>query len=84
MVYDGYHSRTYQDPETIIKQLSSMEHRLAASIQLTAGPRFEGVGLIKKSQLKMSGVVTKKRIFFLETKEKGGAPCFSKPTSPTI
>ncbi len=74
LVYDGYHDRAYSAPLAIIKQLKDKKHRLAASMQLHSGARFEGVGLIKKSQKIKKGIdpVTKKEVYMLETKEKGG------------
>ncbi len=74
LVYDGYHNRVYQLPEQIIENLSGFEHKLAAKIQLTSGARYEGVGLIKKGQIKKQSVdpVTGKEIYLIETKEKGG------------
>ena len=74
LVANNYMNRVYQSPEGIISNLSTKEHQLAASIQLEGGARVEGVGLIKKEQLKgyrvdeISGV--EKGV--IETKEKGG------------
>ena len=74
LVYDGYHNRVYQAPEQVIENLSTHEHQLAAQIQLASGARFEGVGLVKKYQIKKKSVdpVTGRETYLIETKEKGG------------
>jgi len=74
LVAKNYTNRTYQNPLLIIKNLSSAEHKLAASIQLEGGARIEGVGLIKKEQLKgyQTDTISNQKIGIIETKEKGG------------
>ena len=74
LVYDGYHDRAYRQPLAIIEQLQDPKHKLAASMELESGARFEGVGLIKASQKIEKDIdpVTKKPIYKLETQEKGG------------
>jgi len=73
-VANNYINRTYQNPIDIINNLSSFEHKLAASIQLEGGARVEAVGLIKKEQLKGFKIdeISKLEKGTLETKEKGG------------
>ncbi|GIT98815.1 hypothetical protein [Sulfurovum sp. TSL1] len=73
-VADNYHNRAYADPIRIIDGLIDEKHRLAATIQLEGGARIEGVGYIKKDQLKGYDIdsVTGKEIGVIETKEKGG------------
>ena len=74
LVYDGYHNRAYQEPTVIIENLTSKKHQLAAQIQLCSGCRFEGIGFMRKSQLKglSFDTVTKSDVWIVETKEKGG------------
>lgn len=74
VVADGYHNRVYDNPKSIIQNLSKYEHRLAATIQLEGGARSEAVTLIKHSQLKGYRVdgITQKEVGVIETKEKGG------------
>jgi integrase len=78
-VYDGYHSRIYQNPLDIINKLEPI-HRLAALIQFHSGTRFEGIGKIKKSQLKGKSLdsITQKEIGTILTKEKGGKTDYIK------
>jgi hypothetical protein len=73
ILYNGYHKRTYQNPLQIINLLQPL-HQLAATIQLESGCRFEGVGLIKRSQLLGISIdpITKKEVGTVITKEKGG------------
>jgi len=74
LVANNYHNRAYKDPKRLISHISDNMHKLAATIQFEGGARIEGVGLIKKEQLR--GYVfdditnTKKGVVF--TKEKGG------------
>lgn len=74
LVADGYHNRVYREPETIITNLSTQEHRLAASIQLYGGARSEGVTLIRPTQ--MTGIrfdeIAGDDVGVIKTKEKGG------------
>jgi len=74
LVADGYYNRVYQNPELIINNLSSIEHKVAAFIQLQGGARSEGVTLIKKEQLKGWEIdpISKEEVGIIETKEKGG------------
>jgi len=74
LVADNYHDRTYEDPELLIKSLSTKEHKLAARIQLESGARSEGVTLIKIEQLRGLSFdeVLNRKIGIVETKEKGG------------
>ena len=73
-VAKNYINRTYQNPELIIKNLSTTEHKIAAQIQFEGGARVEGVSLIKQSQLKgiENDEITNKDVGVIETKEKGG------------
>lgn len=74
LVANNYKNRTYQNPLAIINNLSTSQHKLAATIQLEGGARAEGVGLIKKEQLhgyKIDDISQDKK-GILETKEKGG------------
>lgn len=74
LVANNYHDRAYSDPQSVIDGLSHPVHILAATIQKEGGTRLEGVGLIKKEQLKgyrFDGI-TNKRVGVIETKEKGG------------
>ena len=75
IVADGYHNRTYSDPELIIKNLNKYEHMIAAEIQLYGGARSEGVTLIKRDQLVAyyeEDNITGKKASVIMTKEKGG------------
>ena len=74
LVCDGYHNRVYREPLHIVEQLQDPKHRLAGMMQLESGARFEGIGLIKKTQKLEKGIdpVSKRDIYKLETKEKGG------------
>jgi len=74
LVYDGYHDRAYEAPEVLIDCLKEGKHKLAAKMQNCSGARFEGIGLIKRSQKVERGVdsVTNREVYLLETKEKGG------------
>ena len=74
LVANNYKNRTYQNPLIIINNLSTPEHKLAATIQLEGGARAEGVGLIKKEQLHGYKVddISQDKKGILETKEKGG------------
>lgn len=74
LVYGGYHDRAYRSPSEIIELLPDPKHRLAAKIQVYSGTRFEGIGVIKRSQRLEQGTdpVTKREVYLLETKEKGG------------
>lgn len=74
LVANNYLNRTYQNPWFIISLLSTEQHKLAASIQLTGGARSEGVTLIKYEQLKGLEIdkITGKKVGVIETKEKGG------------
>jgi hypothetical protein len=73
-VSNNHHNRAYNDPQSIIDNLSSPSHQLAATMQIEGGTRLEGVGLIKKEQLKGYKIdsVTSKKVGVIETKEKGG------------
>lgn len=73
-VADNYHDRAYAHPEIVIETLHDTKHRLAARIQLEGGARMEGIGLIKRFQLKgiEFDTITKKHVGVLETREKGG------------
>jgi integrase len=73
-VADGYHNRTYADPNLIISNLTVIPHRIAALIQLQGGARAEAVTFIKKEQLKGFKIdkITNKDVGVLFTKEKGG------------
>ena len=73
-VAKNYTNRVYQNPEIIIKNLKTYEHKLAASIQLQGGARSEGVTLIKHNQLKgyTTDKIPNKKVGVIETKEKGG------------
>ena len=74
LVAKNYTNRVYQSPQTIIDNLSSFEHKIAASIQLLGGARSEGVTFIKYDQLKGYKVdkISNKEVGVVETKEKGG------------
>lgn len=74
LVANNYHDRAYSDPQSVIDGLLKPLHRLSATIQKEGGTRLEGVGLIKKEQLKgyRIDVITNKRVGVIETKEKGG------------
>jgi len=74
LVANNYKNRTYQNPLVIINNLSTPEHKLAATIQLEGGARAEGVGLIKKEQLHGYKIddISREKKGILETKEKGG------------
>lgn len=74
LVANNYVNRTYQNPQIIIDNLSSVEHQIAASIQLQGGARAEGVLLIKQEQLKGYTIdeISQKKKGIVETKEKGG------------
>lgn len=73
-VADNYRNRAYDNPQEIIAGLVDEKHRLAANIQVEGGARLEGVGYIKKEQLKGYEVdsITGKKVGVIETKEKGG------------
>ena len=74
LVASNYQNRTYQNAELVIKNLSCIEHKLAAKIQLEGGARVEGVSLIKKQQLHSYKIdeISKNMKGIVETKEKGG------------
>ena len=74
MVAKNYINRIYQNPEKIMENLSAIEHKIAASIQLQGGARVEGVTFIKQEQLKgySKDKISQKGIGIIETKEKGG------------
>jgi len=74
LVANNYKNRVYQNPQDIIENLSSLEHKLAASIQLEGGARSEGVTFIKEEQLKGYKIdeISNKEVGVIETKEKGG------------
>jgi integrase len=74
LLADNYHNRAYPDPIRLIQTLSNPLHALAAQIQLEGGCRFEGVGLIKDSQLQgiQFDKITKTYKYSLLTREKGG------------
>ena len=75
LVADGYHSRIYQDPISVIKNLDLDEHKIAAYIQLKGGARSEGITLIKKEQLitdEYYDKITDQYAAIIMTKEKGG------------
>jgi hypothetical protein len=74
LVANNYVNRVYQDPHLIIDNLSSAEHKLAATIQLEGGARAEGVTFIKQAQLKgyKTDKISNKEVGVIETKEKGG------------
>ncbi|WP_457744885.1 hypothetical protein [Sulfurimonas sp.] len=73
-VADGYHNRVYYMPDSIINNLISDKHKLAARIQLEGGARCEGVAFIKKNQLMGIKIdkITNQKVGILSTKEKGG------------
>lgn len=73
-VAKNYVNRIYQQPELIIENLSTIEHKIAAKIQVQGGARVEGVSLIKSTQLHAISTdkITQKEIGIIETKEKGG------------
>ena len=73
-VADNYHNRAYDNPKQIIRQLSNLKHKIAALIQYEGGARIEGIGLIKKEQLKGARFddITNSSKFVIVTKEKGG------------
>lgn len=73
-VSNGYHNRTYKNPDLIIKNLEDDKHKIAASIQLHGGARSEAVTFIKNEQLKGTRFddITSKTVGVLYTKEKGG------------
>jgi len=74
LVADGYHNRTYEDPERVIHNLTCEDHKIAAHIQAYGGARSEAVTLIKPEQL--MGIdkdpITGEEVGYLLTKEKGG------------
>jgi hypothetical protein len=74
LVYDGYRNRVYMIPQEVISTLKEEVHRLAAQIQLQSGARFEGIGLIKRSQIKRAKTdpLTGRTVVPIETREKGG------------
>ena len=74
LVADNHHNRAYANPVAIIKLFTNPLHQLAGFIQLEGGARLEGVGLIKKEQLKgyTIDVITNKQVGVIKTKEKGG------------
>ena len=74
LVANNYKNRVYQNPQDISENLSSLEHKLAASIQLEGGARSEGVTFIKEEQLKGNKIdeISNKEVGVIETKEKGG------------
>jgi integrase len=74
LVANNYLNRTYQNPLDIIESLSTIEHKIAAKIQLEGGARVEGIGLIRKEQLRgiKTDDISKKIKGIIETKEKGG------------
>ena len=74
LVANNYVNRVYQNPYLIINNLSSTEHKLAATIQLEGGARAEGVTFIRESQLRgyKTDNISNKELAFIETKEKGG------------
>jgi integrase len=71
---DGYHDRAYNDPQRVISNLRTEEHRIGARIQVKGGARLEGVSLIKLDQLKGLGTdrFTGKTVGVIYTEEKGG------------
>jgi len=73
-VANNYHNRAYQNPLTLIENLTNPFHQIAAKIQLDGGARIEGVALMKPVQMfgiKLDNITnTQKGIIF--TKEKGG------------
>jgi len=73
-VVNNYHNRAYSNPKLLISNLNSPLHRLVATIQYEGGARIEGIGLIKKEQLKGIKLdsITNKQKGILFTKEKGG------------
>lgn len=74
LLADNYHNRAYPDPALLIQTLSNPIHALAAKIQYEGGARFEGVGLIKASQLQgmVFDKITQTEKYSVLTKEKGG------------
>ena len=74
LVANNYVNRTYQNAQIIINNLSSLEHQIAASIQLQGGARAEGVLLIKQEQLKGYKIdeISQEKRGIIETREKGG------------
>lgn len=70
----NYNNRAYRNPKSIIEAMTCPLFRLAAMMQLEGGVRLEGVGLIKKEQLKgyRTDMVTMREVGVIETKEKGG------------
>lgn len=73
-VYDGYHSRVYDDPYKLIVNLPNYKSRAAAMMQLSGGARAEGISLIRAEQLHgyKFDSITKKEVGIIETREKGG------------
>ena len=74
LVAENYRNRAYAYPEEVIAHLTDSNHQLAATIQLEGGARVEGIGLIKKEQLRgyRFDEITKEDKGVIETKEKGG------------
>jgi integrase len=74
LVAKNYVNRVYQNSLTIIKNLTLLEHKIAASIQLHGGARSEGVTYIHIKQLKGIQIdkITNITMGVIETKEKGG------------
>ena len=74
LVANNYTNRVYQTPQIIIDNLSSLEHQIAATVQLQGGARAEGVLLIKQEQLKGYKIdeISQDKKGIIETKEKGG------------
>lgn len=73
-VAKNYINRVYQNPHVIIDNLSSHEHKIAASIQLYGGARSEAITYIHEHQLvgyKMDKI-TQIDTYIIWTKEKGG------------
>ena len=48
LVYDGYHSRVYANPNMIINRLENTNHQLCARMQLEGGARIGGLEYLKK------------------------------------
>lgn len=73
-VANGYHNRTYKNPQILIESLSNPMHAIAAQSQLSGGCRAEGICLVKIEQMHGYRIdkITGKEAGVIETKEKGG------------
>ena len=74
LVAKNYINRVYQNPHAIIDNLSTIEHKIATSIQLFGGARSEAVTYIHEHQLVGMKIdkITQQETYVLWTKEKGG------------